>query len=95
MSAPIEIDSSTDLCIKMAKVFIDNIRPRTIARVSIDRFNGLTFFSKDKTPLFHATGLVCGYHGTGPSGSIEIWDYAGFGDQQQSVHTNESIDLSI
>lgn len=93
MRAHVEVHSSTEVCIAVAKAAIDVLQPATVRRATVDRYDGLTLLGDSETPLIRATGLLCGYHGTGSLGTIEVLTYAGFDVSAESITAQQSITL--
>lgn len=94
VNAQIKVEGDTFLCLEMAKAAISYFQVNTIKRATIDRYEGLTLFGEADRILFHASGLVCGFSGTGPDGSIETLRFAGFGLHTKLVRTNPNVTLN-
>jgi hypothetical protein len=93
VNAQVKVEGDTFLCLEMAKAAINYFQASNIKRATIDRYEGLTLFGEADRILFHASGLICGFSGTGPDGSIETLRYAGFGLHARLVRTNPQITL--
>lgn len=96
MTPEIRVNADTHTCVAIALNAIAFYGANNIKRAIVQRNNGMILYTYQDRPLIHCSGLSCGFSdGTGPRGSIEVLQAAGFpGDIQALVFTQQVVTLS-